>query len=208
MPVAREPEGGDDYKIMPTGTWEGRCTGIWDLGSHWEQGDGWAKTIHKILIQFEIPEHRIEIDGKDLPMVISQKYTLSLHQKSNLRPLLETWRDKPFTPDELKGFETKKCLGVYARIQVFHNENSKGDKTFANINSLGPPFNKATNCTIEPVYYDLNEHGLNIPEGTPEWIRKIIEDSDEYQLMSGKKTGTQGPEDDGQPPVKDTDYPF
>ncbi len=208
MPVAKEPEGSEDFKIMPAGTWEGRCSGIWDLGSRWEQGDGWAKTIHKILFQFEIPEHRIEIEGEDLPMVISQRYTLSLHSKAKLRPLLEGWRDKPFTKEELTGFETKNCLGVYARVQVFHNENSKGDKTYANINSLGPPFNKASNCTIEPIYYDLDEHGLNIPQGTHEWIQKIIQDSDEYRLITGEGIVNQGSEGSQGPPPDDSDIPF
>ena len=209
MPTAREPIGGGDFKLMPQGTFEGRCSGIWDLGTQYNLTFDISKP--QVLIQFEIPEHRIEIEGQDLPMVISQIYTLSLHKKANLRTMLQSWRDRAFNEEELEGFNLKKCLGVHARVQVFHNPNSKGDRTYANINSVGPPINKTQDCTIEPVYYDLDDHGLNIPKGTPEWIEKIIKSSDEYREMSGEgpnPSGNYTGYDNPGEPAEDDDIPF
>jgi hypothetical protein len=81
--------------------------GIIDLGTHTEDSPQFGrKTQHKMMIQWECPEYRIEIekDGKklDLPRAISRRYTMSLGKKANLRKDLEAWRGKPFTDDEVR----------------------------------------------------------------------------------------------------------
>ena len=204
-------KGGGDFEIMKAGTHPARCSGIWDLGTHYEQGQGWAKSIHKILIQWEFPKQRIEIDGEDKPRVLSQQFTLSLHQKSNLRPMLEAWREKAFTKEELEGgFELKNVLAALCKILVLHEPNKVGDKVFANIKQVSkfPKEEVKPEFSITPIFYDMEKHNMNIPEGTPEWIQKIIESSDEYREVSGDGMITRGPEDNLGPPPEDDDIPF
>lgn len=203
-------KGGGDFEPMEPGTLPARCCGIWDLGTHYKQGQGWARSIHEILIQWEFPTRRIEIDGEDLPRVLSQRFTLSLHQKSNLRPMLEAWREKSFTQAELDGgFELKNVLCAPCKILVLH-ETGKDGKEYANIKQVGkfPANETKPEFTINPVYYDIEEHGLNIPEGTPEWIQDIIKDSDEYRQITGNGMVGQGPENDSGPLPDDSDIPF
>jgi hypothetical protein len=62
----------------------------------------------KIVLLFELCNETIERDGKTAPISINKEYTLSLGKKSVLRKHLETWRGRPFTDEELKGFEVGK----------------------------------------------------------------------------------------------------
>ena len=210
MALIAKDKGGGDFEPMAAGTHPARCCGIWDLGTHYEQGQGWAKSIHKILVQFEFPKQRIEIDGEDLPRVLSQKFTLSLHQKSNLRPMLEAWREKSFTQEELDGFEVRNVLGAPCKILVLHEKSKDGTKTYANIKQVNkfPKEEMKPEFTITPVFYDIEEHGINIPEGTPEWIQDLITSSDEYRELSGEGMVYQGPERDYEGPADDDDIPF
>ena len=41
---------------------------------------------------------------------ISATYTLSLGERSNLRKMLESWRSRAFTPEELQGFDLEKVF--------------------------------------------------------------------------------------------------
>ncbi len=206
-------KGGGDFEPMEPGTLPARCCGIWDLGTHYEQGQGWAKSIHKILLQWEFPTRRIEIDGEDKPRVLSQRFTLSLHQKSNLRPMLEAWRERAFTKEELDpdtgGFEMENVLGALCKILVLR-EPGKDGKEYANIKQVSkfPANETKPEFTINPVYYDIEKHGTNIPEGTPEWIQEIIKDSDEYRQTTGDGWVEQGPESGPGQSAEDDDIPF
>jgi hypothetical protein len=54
--------------------------------------------------------------------MVVQRYTLSLHEKSLLRPMLEAWRGQKLKADELEGLEVihniKDGGEVYTRIQA------------------------------------------------------------------------------------------
>jgi len=98
------------------------CYGVYDLGTQFNETFG--NKNHKVLLQWELPEARIDIqkDGEDLnlPRAQSKIYTLSLHEKANLRKDLESWRGKSFTATELEGFDLKNLLGVDCQLQVIH----------------------------------------------------------------------------------------
>jgi hypothetical protein len=134
-----------------------------------------------------VPAFRIEIEGEDLPRVISNTYTVSLGDKANLRKLLQSWRGKAFTPAELEGFDLKNIVGVPCNIQIIH-KNGKGanaSKTYANIGSVIPLMKGQEGPKIEgdPVIFDIDTTGPGgaIPDTIPEWIQKRIMDSREYR---------------------------
>ena len=105
-----------ERKLVSQGMHSAVCIWVVDMGmQETNYGDK-----HKIYIQFEVDE-TINIDGKDKPMVIGNKYTLSLHEKSNLRKVLEGWRGKAFTPEEEAGFDIKYLLGKPCLLNITHN---------------------------------------------------------------------------------------
>lgn len=63
-------------------------------------------------------------DGKRF--LIFRQFTASLHEKSKLRPMLESWRGKKFTPEELKGFDIEKLIGANCQIQIVHKLRADG----------------------------------------------------------------------------------
>lgn len=181
MGLMAKDKGGGDFTPIPEDLHLAVCYGIWDLGTQFSEK--WEKSIHKVVIVWEIPGCRgeFERDGhiKDLPRAISKRFTLSLHKKSDLRKDLESWRGKKFTDEELKGFDLKKLLGVPCQIQVLHNKID--DKIFANIATIiKAPV--GTELTPEnPLKFFSFEDGVDVPAGTPDWIMDLIRHAEEYK---------------------------
>lgn len=170
------------FELVPEDLHFAICYGIWDLGKQYNEK--WDKSQHKVVIVWEIPGVRIELDrdGKkvNLPRAISRQFTLSLGAKSDLRKVLEGWRGKKFTDEELEnGFDLKKLLGVPCQIQVLHAK--VGENTYANVASVvkAPPGTKAK--AENPLTFFSFEENMIIPDNTPEWIAKLIKESEEYK---------------------------
>src|SRR6476620_6619589 len=128
---------GGDFKPVPEGTHASICDMMVDLGM---QDGGSYGPKHKVYIRFQIPSERVqgEYDGEpyDRPAVTGIQLTVSLSKNSNMRPLLESWRGKKFTAEELRNFDITKVAGVPALINIVHEE--KDGKTYANIASIMP----------------------------------------------------------------------
>lgn len=141
MSLIASDTGGGDFKLIPAGVHIGRCFRIVDLGTQEEEYQGELKLMPKIAIYWEL--HGEDEDGNPLmmdngePMFIWQEYTKSLGQKAKLRAALEAWRGKPFTEEELKGFDITKLLNAYCMVNVTHKTSQKG-RTYANVSSLTP----------------------------------------------------------------------
>jgi len=187
--VAKEPAGGGDFKPVPTGVHQAVCVAIWDLGT--QHNPIYNRSAHKIMIMWEFPEHRIDIEKegqpvKNMPMVLSKEYTLSLHRKADLRKDLESWRERAFTEKELQGFHLKVLLGVNCMIQVMHNTKGEGEnkRTYANVNTIMKLPKTSTALDPEhPVILFEIDSGEPIPEATPDWIADKIRRSEEYQMQ-------------------------
>src|SRR5690349_18426253 len=136
--LATDTGGGGDFTPVPAGTHFAVCDQVVDLGKQRIVSQMYGESIkHQVYIRWQIPAERVEweVDGakKEGPAVIGKTYTVSLGDKANLRKDLQAWRGKPFTPDELRGFDIAKLLGVPATITVTHTE--KDGKTYANVAS-------------------------------------------------------------------------
>jgi hypothetical protein len=55
----------------------------------------------------------------------------------NLRPMLEAWRGRKFTPQELEGFDLERLLGVSCQLQLVHVLTDRGG-LFANVQAVVP----------------------------------------------------------------------
>lgn len=142
--IAKKPENQfPEIPLPEAGTTLAVCCGVWDIGLQKSTFNGEEKIQHKIVIAWElaqlieVPES--EYNGK--PYMLTQTYTLSLGDKSNLRRDLESWRGKVFSEAEINnGFDVDKLYGVNCLLGVKHEASKKNDgKTYARISAILPP---------------------------------------------------------------------
>jgi hypothetical protein len=140
MGLIAKDNGGSDFKRTPPGVHIGRCYRIVDLGTQEVTWEGQTKLQDKVTIYWEL--HGEAEDGTPLtndegePMTIFSTYTNSLGKKAKLRADLESWRGRPFTDEELKGFDITKLIDAYCLVNVVHSE--RDGKTYSNVQSLTP----------------------------------------------------------------------
>lgn len=130
MPIIATAKSGSSYPPAPAGPHAAVCVDVVDMGVLAVKWGGQEKQQHKIRLVWQIDEDRD--DGK--PHLVSRRYTLSLHEKAGLRKDLESWRGRPFTDDELEGFDVEALLGVPVLLNITHT--SKDGNTYANVASL------------------------------------------------------------------------
>jgi hypothetical protein len=192
-------EGGNQsFPPIPPDVYQAVCYGLYDLGSHHDKK--FDKVVHQVLLIWELPDLRIAItkDGTtiDKPRGISKTYTLSLGEKANLRKDLQSWRGRPFTAQELEGFDLKSILGVNCMLQIIQID--KDGKKYSQISAILPLFKGMPSKQPEnPLQYFSLEDSESIPQGTQQWIWDKIKACDEMQRANPvAETSTQDPSDD------------
>lgn len=198
-------ETGGSFEVAPAGTFVARCVGLIDMGTQTDDFEGTKKIAHKVSLRFELPtEVQQTGDNEGQPFQLSKTYTLSLHKKAGLRAALESWRSKPFTEEQLLGFDLRAVLGAPCMLGVIHNTNGK-----ANIGSISAIMKGLSVPTQvnKPLYFSLDpvEYSQVIYDALPEWFRNKIAESPEYKaIKSGRPVKTQ--QDDQE--ITDDDIPF
>ena len=125
------PKPNSDFVNPPEGTHSARCWRVIDLGTQAEDFQGQIKYQGKILVSWELHCDERMDDGR--LFTIGKKYTLSGHEKSNLRKDLESWRGKKFEDHEFGpgGFDIGKLIGVGCLLNLTQNESHlEGDQGF------------------------------------------------------------------------------
>lgn len=205
---------------VPAGVFHAVCYSCVDLGTQPTQNSNFPAR-RKVAILFELPHERGNFPDKqgvsrNLPRAISYINTLSLSDKANLRRDLQSWRGKPFTAEELKGFDLKNLIGVNAQINVVHAQ--KGDKTYANIAGIMPLMKGTEKLKPEnpTLYFDLDEWlklGVTeFPANMPDWLITKVKQSDEYlAAQDGNRGSPDHPENGGEnhsQAVDESEVPF
>ena len=206
---------GSNIEPIPEGSYPAVCYSVIDLGTQYSERFG--KETRKCVITWEIPELRIELDrdGKtvNLPRAISQTYTMSLHEKSNLTKDLTSWRGRAFTADELEGFDLFNVLGVCCYMQIIHAH--KDNKVYANVSTIMKlPSNIQPLKPENPIVrYSMLENGTVVPDNVPEWIQELIANSMELKAaknasMNEDLAAAQAQHGVSEPAPPDDDIPF
>ncbi|MEK9505193.1 phage replication initiation protein, NGO0469 family [Gaopeijia maritima] len=118
----------------PDGQFAATCIDVIDIGMVERTYRGKRRAQHRIIIRFFCGEHFRDDEGQLRPLWVDAWFTLSLSQKSALRPFLEAWRGKRFNAEELQGFNVRTLVGVDAYLQLSHNATPS--KTYCNIDSV------------------------------------------------------------------------
>lgn len=181
---------GSDLEPIPAGMHPAICYGVIDLGTQPAFGNFPAK--RKVLFLFELPEERADFMREEkkvnLPRAISCTFTLSLHTKGNMRPALEGWRGREFTPQELDGFNVMQVIGANALLNVTHKTGTgkNAGRTFAEIKSINPlPKGMKKRQPENPLLqFSLDDfmpgNPITKPAAMPDWIWARVVQSDEY----------------------------
>lgn len=182
MAIIAADSGGKDFKKVPPGCHFAICNMVADLGIQESSFKGESKSQHKVYLRWEVPDERVtyEKDGREIegPLSIGSIYTLSLSEKANLRKILENWRGKAFTPEELRGFDITSVAGKPCQIMVQHQES--GGKTYANITGvMGVSRDqkeraKTAKSEVGVLVYSLDEPDLNW-DSLPKWLQEKVE---------------------------------
>jgi hypothetical protein len=171
-------------ELIPAGNYIARCYSMIHIGTITEEIMGERKTLNKCRITWELPGELRTFDQEkgEQPMVISKEYTLSMHEKANLRRDLESWRGKAFTDDQAAKFDITKLLGVPCMLNIIHKVTKSGNDfaTISNISSLpkGLVCPAQVNPSFEFNFEDkFDEFQL---EDFPDFIKDKIKASAEY----------------------------
>jgi len=185
---------GGDFELIPAGQYSAVCYRVVDIGTQ-QSTDKMGKVLRKrkLIISWEIDERMS--DGKRFSH--HERYTRSTHEMSSLRSMLESWRGKPFTPEEENAFDIGKLIGVPCLVQLIHNK--QGAKTYVNMSSImklpkGMEAIKPENETIDFCLDDFNQadfdkFSTNLQETikkSPEYIEatKSIETANDITIPS------------------------
>jgi hypothetical protein len=196
MLIAKAEASTSSFTPVPAGMHLARCYRIVDTGTQRTEWQGKEKWSRKIMIQFEV--HSEDEAGKPLltpkgePLSISKNYTLSLAEMARLSIDLESWRGSAFTPDERKGFNLEKLLGVWAMITVSKSVGRDGNEytNIANINPVPPNIKKLG--LPEPVnenkVFSIDNPDMALFETFSDKMKQKIEGSPEWQARGGKSS--------------------
>lgn len=165
--------GGGDFKRLDPGTHAAVCDMVIRLGV--QPGSAqYPKPRDKLYLRWQVPEERTE-DGR--AMVIGATLTGSMHEKAQLRKLLEGWRGLKLDDEAAGSFDFSKLIGKTCMISVVESES--GGKTYSNVQSvsrlpkgLPPPALEG-----EPLVYRNTRSAEDdeVFKKLPDWIKKKIE---------------------------------
>lgn len=203
MPIIASNKGGAEFELVPAGQYSAICYRVVDLGTQ-EQKDAMGKVSHKrkIVISWELDERMSE--GKRFSQ--HERYTLSLHEMSALRPMLESWRGKAFTPEEEENFDVSKLIGAPCLLQIVHNLSN--GKTYANMSSIMklPKGMEPIVMENERLEFSLADFSEASYEKLSDSLKTTIAKSPEY--MEIKKPSAQTVADAIAKPILDDEIPF
>jgi hypothetical protein len=117
---------GSDFVPCPEGLHMACLVDVIDKGDI----EGKWGTRHKIVLVWETSQ-KME-NGK--PFLARKMYTLSLDPKATLHKDLASWRGRPFTTEEMKGFDIERVIGASCRILIKHTE--RDGVVWANVDSI------------------------------------------------------------------------
>ncbi len=175
-------------ELIPAGNYIARCYQMIHIGTIQELIMGEVKTVNKVRIGWELPEERrvFKTENGEQPFVISKEFTLSMHEKSNLRKTLASWRGKDFSEDEVKAFDITKLLGVPCMLNVIHKQGKRDpSKSYEEIAGV-TPLPKSVKCPPQEnknLVLQYDDFDIVVFEGLPDFIKDKIKVSEEYKKM-------------------------
>lgn len=175
-------------ELIPAGNYMARCYQMLQIGTVEELYLGEKKMLHKVRIGWELPtELKVFKEEKgEQPLVISQEYTLSMHEKATLRKMLASWRGKDFTEKEAECFDITALIGAPCMLNIIHKPSKKDpSRSYEQIGSISP-MPKGVKCPDAinpPQCLQFDNFDLSLFDRLPEFIQTKVKSSVEYKKM-------------------------
>lgn len=200
--TAKQPE--QKFDLVPAGNHLAICYQMIEIGTEERDYQGDKKSAYTVRVVWELPnEKKVFNEEKgEQPFSIGKDYTLSMHEKANLRHDLQSWRGKSFTDQEASGFDITKLISKPCMLNVIHVQSNKGN-VYAKIAGVTPVPKGMTvpAQTNESFVHSYDQWDDKKFSTLPEWLRLRIEKTPEF------KRRLEGPPVADVPFVKD-DLPF
>ncbi|MCP4786223.1 MAG: hypothetical protein GY903_17145 [Fuerstiella sp.] len=190
MTLIVKDTGGTDFEPIPEDQHIARCVLLADVGTQKTP----FGTKRQAIIGWEVPGVQRVFDearGEE-PAFISAFYTASLADKANLRRVLESWRGRAFTAEELTGFDLETILGAPCLLQIIHKQTA--DHTRAHVQGVSK---LPTGLDCPTQHCPSRTFSFASPsrpqfDAMPEWIQKQIMAAAEWQALQRQQpAGTQ-----------------
>lgn len=197
--------GGGDFQDAPIGTHVAVCIRLIDLGTQHGEYQGQPNTRNQVLVTWELSNERMD-DGK--PFTVSAFLTNSLSEKATMRHWLENWRGRPFTPEELAGFDLQNILGATCMLNVIAKGEGKKGVKVGGVMALPKGMDKPK-PENELTAFWLEEFHRGRFDELSKGIKEIIMKSDEYiAMMNGPASQASAPKGNGTFADMPDDIPF
>ena len=176
------------YPQLSTGVHNARCIRVIDLGTQRNEYQGQVSWKRKVMITWEVHNK----DSEE-PFEISNFYNNSLYEKANLSKDLTSWRGRPFTEDEKKGFDISNLVGKVCQLNVIEGNNGKPKvaTVLPTKDEVGIQHNKSLVFSIDQ--YQKGE--LTVFNQLREGIRNMILESKELEGQSQEDVKEHGESD-------------
>lgn len=199
---------GGSFENPPAGAHLARCIGLIDIGTQPHSFNNQSWTSRDVRIIWELPE--VLMDGtyisdlKGKPFKVQTVMKQSLHPSAKLRKMVESWKGKKMTKDEVEKFDPKVMLGKACRLTLIEN----GD--FVNVDGVSP-LSKNDKCpkAINPLVFlslESTEFDPKIYGALSEKLRQKIALSPEFHELMG--VGDDVPPDVDEAGETDENAPF
>jgi hypothetical protein len=167
---------GGTYEQPPTGPAAAVLTRIMDIGTHTDSSPMYGEQRRQqVVFMWELAEPYMS-DGR--PFTIQSFYTLSMHEKANLRLMLESWRGKPFGVGE--EVEIDAPLGKACLINI--GETAGGKAKVLSVSRL-PQGMTAPTAQGPLLLFRTDQPDWGVFEQLSDFHRGKIESSEEWPRM-------------------------
>lgn len=175
---------GTNFTPVPAGTYAARCYSMIHIGTVTENYMGEDKEMNKVRITWELPTELkvFKEENGEQPYSVSKEFTLSMHEKANLRKFLEGWRGKGFTEEEAKSFDITKLLGKPCLLSIIHKANKQGNQyaTISGVSTLpkGMDCPAQINKNFEFTWDEFSQEKF---DSLPDYLKEKMRTSREYR---------------------------
>ena len=180
-------KGGKDFDPVPAGNHIARCYQIIHVGTVPGEYMGQPIMTNKVRFTFELPnETKIFKEGDaPKPFSISQEYTLSMGEKSNLRKAIQGWIGTSLLKEEAEFFDVEEMIGKPCMLNVVHKTSKKGS-VYALVQGIAPiPKGIEAPAQINPskIFNYTNHFDQATFDALPKFLKEVMEKSEEYKAL-------------------------
>ena len=159
-----------------------RCSRVLDLGTPQPAPPG-VTPRRKVLLSWQL----LERQSNGEPFHVHRRFTLSLSERSALRPFLESWRGRKFSDAEAAGFDLAALAGKAAMLSIVHTE--RAGRVFADVAAIATCPRQMTPPELDeaPIVFDIDAPDADaVLAQLPEKLQEAIRGTLEWQARAGK----------------------